>query len=178
MTGRRTLTTALRLVLAMAGLSPVLSCLAASDDYLGMKPDYGRETATWQEGEVRLPPLPKPENLLPVHPAARDALKLSVERESVNVSDEGIVRLVVVLESATGARNVFFDGYRCGEREYKTYAYVDAAGRWASVRNAQWQKLPRGESGAYRRDLYSDYLCAGGAPGSAREVIQRLNRPD
>ncbi len=174
MTGKRRLSTILRLVGLTAGLVPALSCLAGPDDYLGMKPDYGRETATWQEGEVRLPPLPKAENLLPVRPAARNALKLSVDSESVNVDDDGVVRVVVVLESAGGARNVFFDGYRCGAREYKTYAFVDAAGRWASVRNAQWQKLPTGETGTYRRDLYNDYLCA----GSAREVIQRLSRPD
>lgn len=136
--------------------------------------DGEKQQADWQEQAAELPAFPSPAQLteLPQQPADA-ALTILMDIDSVAVGEDGVVRYTLALRSRTGAQNIFYEGIRCGTREWKTYAY----GRDGSWRENQtdWQPLTRMGAGAYRHALYDHYLCERfGSRLENKEIKRRL----
>jgi hypothetical protein len=131
----------------------------------------------WQEGKTTLPPYPSDENLLAARRFPPSTVTLLIDRSSISVGKDRVIRLAYVVESDGGARNAFFEGFRCGKGEYKSYAYGTAQGSFEPVKQPLWQPIPRTTLNNFRRDLYDNLLCQNyGVPRQPREVLEQLDR--
>ena len=132
----------------------------------------------WKESKVAVPPYPDDRNLLPVPMNATDTLKIYVDSKSISRAADLVVRFSLVVESSSGARSVFYDGLRCGTRQYKTYAIGTANHRYEPVSNPQWRTIPRTEINAFRDNLYRNYVCDKHASArTPNEIVRLLKYP-
>jgi len=171
----------------LPGLAAVLCCASAfaADDF----PEPGSaiqqefiEPPAWEEeggGRVELPAFPDETHLLefPVDDPSQ-AFVYGIDPDSVAIGADGVVRYTVVLRSRSGARNVLFEGIRCENLQYKTYAHGLPDDRFQLLRDPVWQELPRSGTGRYRFELFTYYLCdPTHQPLSRHEIIRRLSLP-
>jgi len=137
--------------------------LNANQDPLNRKDDYfeydSSQDKKWQESRVTLPAYPEDQNLLALPMQPTDTLKVSVDRASVSRDADRVARFSIVVESRSGARSIFYDGYRCETREYKTYALGSLDKKLIPVKTATWVRVPQPEFNAFRFRLYRDYVC-------------------
>jgi hypothetical protein len=133
----------------------------------------------WNESAIVLPPYPDDRDLLPVAMSSTDTLKIYIDSKSISRAQDLVARFALIAESPSGARSVFYDGYRCETRQYKTYAIGTSQHTWSPVANAQWQIVPRSEINAFRDNIYRHYVCDENNSARAPEDLRRLlkNQP-
>lgn len=126
---------------------------------------------------MELPPYPKETDLVLQPADPKDTIKLLVDRTSVRAEGKE-TRLAYVVETQTGVRNVFLEGFRCEGREYSTYAIGSGAGQWLRMESPSWQTATRFKTNNARAKLLDDgYLCGRfWEQLPAREVLRRLGR--
>jgi hypothetical protein len=128
-----------------------------------------------RESEVKLPPLPRPENLLGFEASAASTNQFFLDSNSITITDDGIVRYTLVVKSPSGAENISYEGIRCETIEFKYYAFGRRDGTWSGTRGQEWRKILYKEVNRQHGVLYADYLCPDGAPVvSAKVAIERL----
>ena len=107
------------------------------------------------EATVPLPPWPRDADLIAFVPdGPQTPLRFAIDGKNLKLGDaRGTeVHYTLVIESASGTRNLSFEAIRCTLRgAYKTIAY-GSDGRFTRAPAAEWQPLDR-DSGAYREDL-------------------------
>ncbi len=131
-----------------------------------------------KEEVVAIPEYPKDRNLVVVPMGSGDTLKLFVDRASFSRTDDGVWRATLVLESASGARSVYYDGIRCETREYQTYAIGPVAGGLAPVKAPVWRSITNLSTNAFHWRLLRYYACDDYAnPRDLRAFLQSLNEP-
>lgn len=166
-----------RLLLFMV-LSAVMPPLHAKQDQFGGGPDYydfdESLVEKWKESEVTLPSYPKDGDLLAVSLPPADTLKIYIDRQSLSRGADRVVRFSLVVESPSGARNVFYDGIRCETREYKTYAIGNPDRAFTPVKEATWRRISQPAINAFRYYLYRHYICDTHSTGRAPEELVRL----
>ena len=130
----------------------------------------------WKEADIPPPPSFDVTKLLTFDMARSSSLVYGVDPASFSISrSDGVVRYVMVAISASGARNVMYDGLRCSTGEVKTYARARPDGTWTVVDKPEWKslydlKLPRH---SLRFALAG--ACDGAAPvGSVRELVRKM----
>ena len=130
----------------------------------------------WKEADTPPPPAFDVTKLLTIEMARSSSLVYGVDPGSFSISkSDGVVRYVMVASSASGARNVMYDGLRCSTAEVKTYARARPDGTWAVVDKPEWKslydlKLPR-----YSLRFALAGACDGAAPvGSLRELVRKM----
>lgn len=139
--------------------------------------DYDYDDKPWQELETRLPPAPKPENLLPFFVSAATSNRFYVDGASVSRGDDGVLRYTLVVKSAEGAVNVSFEGIRCSTGDVKRYAFGRADGTWGKARESRWEQIGYKDVNRQHHVLYDDFFCPHGvAVGTAREAVDALKR--
>ena len=127
-----------------------------------------------REIDAVLPPAPATADLLPFDLRNSTDLKAAVDRRSLAVGTDGVVRYVLVLTSARGVRNVSFEGIRCDPAEWKMYAIGREDNTWSAVRDPEWRAAEQKAWNAIRFTLAKDYLCeASGLPSRDASVIIR-----
>jgi hypothetical protein len=95
-----------------------------------------------------------------------------VDRPSISVGADGVVRYTLIAVSPLGAENVSFEGVRCKSREHKTYATGRADGGW-SRREGPWRRAAQ----RWQQVLRVEYFCPQGVPiATAAEGIDALRR--
>ncbi len=130
---------------------------------------------TWVEAEVKLPPFPKPGNLIKFAPSAASRNEFFIDPDSISPGTDGVVRYTLVIRSPAGAQNVSYEGIRCETREQKYYAFGRPDGTWMNARSAQWKRIEYREINRHHAVLFADYLCRDGKrPRTAKEAIQEL----
>ena len=93
------------------------------------------------------------------------------------MAEDGIARFTLVIESTSGSRNVFFEGYNCGTREYKTYASGTLDKTFEPIKKPKWEQVPYYDTNAFRFQLMRYYVwCPDSLPDalSPRDLIHRL----
>ncbi len=133
--------------------------------------------STWVKNKVdTLPPLPKASDLLAFNVSQNTPLTFSVDRTSISVGDDGVVRYTVVASSPSGARNVNYEGIRCDTYEWRRYASIDDAGTgWDRGSAFDFRRIENGELNAYQAALYQDYFCASKLPvGNAKTIVNNI----
>ena len=155
-----------RLILAMVAIALALggcggsSSVTAKSPQRGMTEDIGgvMEEKQFKEIEVALPPYPAESGLLEFQPRRNSKNRFYVERNSISIGADRVVRYSAVIESPSGALTTGYEGMRCKTSEYKVYAYGIKNGEWTKARDSQWRKIPRA-SPDFRFALYKDYFC-------------------
>lgn len=118
-----------------------------------------KSTDKWKETKVAIPAYPNDHELLRVPLSVTDRMKLYIDIKSISLAPDHVSRFSYVVESPSGARNVFYEGFRCETRQYKTYAVGSSIHSFEPVAKPQWRAIPRPEINAFRYQLYRNYVC-------------------
>ena len=126
-----------------------------------VRPRDIQKAQDWNEGRVDLPPWPKDADLIEFRPDMPES-PFRFYLDSRNLSrdaKDAVVRYTVVAESASGARNVSFEGIRCTlNGAYRVYAYGTGS-RFSPISASDWLPIPEIGSEAFRRDLWRNRFC-------------------
>jgi hypothetical protein len=131
----------------------------------------------WVENQVdTLPPLPQESNLLPFEVSGNTPLQFAIDRNSLSVGTDGVVRDTVVVTSPSGARNVNYEGIRCDTYEWRLYAGLNADhDDWDRTVANEFSRIENGALNAYHAALYQDYMCANKMPtGKAAQIVENI----
>jgi hypothetical protein len=132
---------------------------------------------TTPEEVVAAPRYPRPADLVPIDVPGSADFRFFVDRATVAVGRDGIVRYVLVGRSPGGAENVSFEGIRCDSREYRIYAVGHGGGQWGG-KPTPWHTLRGAEVAPVRRALQRSYFCADAMPvRDTAEAVAALRAP-
>ena len=129
--------------------------------------------ADWKEADVPPPPAFDVNKLVLFEVSSQAALVYGIDPATVQISKpDDIVRYVMVASSASGARNVLYQGLRCATGEYKTYARYYAEGGWKMTGETGWASLFGTNASLPARRLAQAGACDGRAiPLTVRELV-------
>jgi hypothetical protein len=158
--------TGIRLILALLVLAIGLAGCAGSSaprtrpEQRGMKEDVGGviEEKKFKEIGVVLPSYPEESGLLEFLPRRNSENHFYIDRNSVSIGADRVVRYSAIVKSPSGALTTSYEGMRCKTSEYKVYAFGIKNGEWTNSHDAQWREIPKA-SGDFRFTLYKDYFC-------------------
>jgi len=118
--------------LAMAGLLGLSAAAWAQRDM---------ELLDWREEAVPPPPAFDAGKLLTFDVSQASSLAYGVDPATLRISRDGVLSYVMVATSASGARNVIYEGIRCVTGEVKTYARYSPSGAWIPVAKPEWRSM-------------------------------------
>ena len=131
----------------------------------------------WQEAEVAIPAYPSDENLVEFMVGSLSKNRFSIDKSSVTVGVDGVVRYVLVVRAPGGGTNVTFEGIHCNDRQYKVYAIGRDDHTWSKIRDSDWLLIENKPLNRHHAVLNHDVFCPSGAPiGSVREGLDALRR--
>jgi len=133
----------------------------------------------WQEQTAALPSFPEDADLLPFPVDLPGSTQtFSIDAKSLSVGTDRVVRYSAVITSASGARNMLYEGIRCEKREYRTYAYGTASGEFRPAQNEPWRDINALGWGKFRAVLLEHFLCDDHwSPYHLNEIKRRLSHP-
>ena len=141
--------------------------------------EFGRK---WAEGAIEIPPAPQADNLVAFYVSAATDNRFFIDTSTVSVSPDGVVRYVLVIETADGVRSVSFEGMRCETRERRIYASGRPDGTWSRSKIAEWRRIRDAGSNRYHMALFAEYFCPEGvmvrSADEARDALRRGGHPD
>ncbi|MBK1700582.1 CNP1-like family protein [Thiococcus pfennigii] len=148
-------------------------------DQTAPTPSSVREGEHWSEGGTTLPPWPQDADLIffPVD-GPKGLFRYAIDGRNLAIGEDEVVRYTLVAESASGARNVSFEGIRCTPNgQYRLYAY-GTAGRFTPVAETDWLAIAKNDPDGYRDDLWRTYLCVPlkFVPRTRPEILRALER--
>ena len=129
------------------------------------------------ESPVVLPAPAQKNNLLSFYVSPTTTLEFAVDAKSVSVTEEGIVRFVLVVTSQSGASNISYEGIRCSTGEKKLYAIGQTHGSWSVARKDVWDTIIDRGINRQHAALAKDYFCETGmVVGKAEVIVDRLRK--
>ncbi len=168
------------LVLGIIGLGLVLACAVSSiqidahaqtdesgrykqDGSINTKEKYER-SQHWNELGIDLPPPPQKNRFSLFQTTSQSGFRFLVDVSSIQLGEDGVVRMVLLTVSPKGSENITYEGFRCATREYKFYASSFGFDKpWMSVKSPQWRSAQYQTANSYRNDLMEYYMCLGDA---------------
>ena len=134
----------------------------------------------WKEAEILPPPAFDASKLVRLEVSPNASLVYGVDPGSISINkSDGVVRYVMVATSASGARNVLYEGIRCSTGEFKTYARYSADGKWIPVSDPQWRSMFGNMPSKHPLRLAKAGACDNAAPAtSVQEMVSRLKNPN
>jgi hypothetical protein len=131
------------------------------------------QPSVWKEQALALPAYPAAGKLLELD-VNTPGFRTYIDPGSLTAGKDGVVRFTTVQVSASGVRNVTYEGLHCGAQRYRRLAYGNA-GKWHELKAGGWQRLPEYGDGKYRKYLYFHYMCNPVEPyGPAQRILRRL----
>ncbi|WP_347556789.1 CNP1-like family protein [Robbsia sp. KACC 23696] len=134
----------------------------------------------WQEMPVAsLPPLPLDKNLLPFQVSAQADLTFLIDKTSISVGKDGVVRYTVEVKSPAGARNIRYEGIRCANYSWRLYSGTNSDGTAWDNASTDWMRIQQNPMNGYQDALYNDYFCSNKSPvSSVKQIVEyiRYNR--
>jgi hypothetical protein len=130
----------------------------------------------WQESGIRLPQGYQEQDLQEFQvDGASGRFRYFIDRSSLRSDADGTVRVILVIRSEYGAENSSYEGFHCGAREYKVYAYGSRQG-FKAMPKPTWQRISRTGRENYRNVLYKNLLCNlnTGKPNPPKAVIRAM----
>ena len=141
---------------------------------------FAADEPEWKESDVPSPPAFDVGKLIGLDVSPNSALAFGVDPASISITrSDGVVRYVMAATSASGARNVMYEGIRCSTGEFKTYARYSADGKWTPVSDPQWRSMFGNMPSKHPLRLAQAGVCDNAAPASSvMEIVSRLKKPD
>lgn len=133
----------------------------------------------WKEAEVPPPPAFDVSTLITFEGSPNSSLVYGVDPASIRISNsDSVVRYVMVATSASGARNVMYEGIRCSTGEFKTYARYSSDGRWNMVTPTEWRSMFDNMPSKHALRFAKAGACDNAAPAlSVDALVVRLKNP-
>ncbi len=129
----------------------------------------------WKESEVPAPAAVDLKRLISVDMGLQSQLKWGIDPQSLKITPDGVVRYVVVAQSSSGAVNAMYEGLRCSNAEFKTYARYNKDSGWNTLPQSDWKSLRETGPSNHPLRLAKLGLCDGAAPPSSeREALRQL----
>ena len=116
------------------------------------------ERREWKESEYKLPPPPKPQDLVEFYVSAGTDFRFFIDQKSLSVGKDGVVRFTLLARSTTGAETVSHEGIRCSQGSYRVYAYGRQGTGWTE-RESDWRPLEVKTTQRWRNALLREYFC-------------------
>ncbi len=113
----------------------------------------------WKELESALPPWPDDAHLIRARMPVTYTLTVYIDEKSITRLADGIMRFTLVVESPSGVRNVFFEGYYCETRSYKTYATGTPDKTFDPIKKPKWERVQYYDVNAFRFQLLHHHVC-------------------
>ena len=137
------------------------------------------DVADWKEIDTPPPPAFDVAKLITFEVSSNTALTYGVDPASVLISKvDGVLRYVMVAFSASGSKNVMYEGLRCSTGEVKTYARYTPDGVWVPVVDAKWRSVFDISTPRHPLRFARAGACDSGAPvGTVRELVAKLKNP-
>lgn len=156
----------MRRVLALALAAALLGGAISAAAQQGPPSDWERaqREKAWRDTAVKLPAYPKQADLVRFEVVSVRDFKFYIDRTSVSVQPDGVVRYTLVARSPSGADNVSYEGMRCYNGSYKVYAFGGPGGSWHPDAGAKWKPIVGGGIMPWRRELQRDFWCSSGLP--------------
>lgn len=134
-----------------------------------------QENYDWKEGEAPPPPAYDTARLLTFKVNANQTVVYGVDPASISISKtDSIVRYVMVATSASGVRNVIYEGLRCATGEFKVYAR-QTGGKWQPVTSPEWRSVFDQMPSPHPLVFAKAGACDNKAPaGSVGEIVTKL----
>ncbi|HKQ25903.1 MAG TPA: CNP1-like family protein [Burkholderiales bacterium] len=157
--------------LALGGSGATLAWQRGNPENIGGVP----EEKPFKEDALNLPAYPDDAGLIEFRPRGHSENRFYVDRNSVSLGADWVVRYTAVVKSPSGATNISYEALRCKTAEYKVYAYGARNGTWTTARETKWQGVD-GTTNNFRYSLRVDYLCDSEAVAgrNAKELIAKL----
>jgi hypothetical protein len=162
----------------LKALAPSFLLLLTACGASGPRSDWERANeeklpAAEQQREA-LPSAPqKRGELIEFFVAATSEFRFFVDAGSLSVSNDGIVRYILVARSNAGAENVSFEGMRCTTGEVRIYA-LGRDGAWVG-RPTDWRAIEPRSVQRWHNELFRNYFCPQREPiASAAEGVLAL----
>jgi CNP1-like family len=131
----------------------------------------------WKEEKVTLPSYPEAENLIAFDVSATSVFTFFIDKTSLSVGEDGVVRYTLVARSPSGVNNVSYEGMHCSDGTYKVYAFGQPNRTWQSNPSAQWRPVENKNIVPWRNVLQHDYFCPQNvAISSAADGVSYLKR--
>jgi CNP1-like family len=129
----------------------------------------------WKETEVPPPPSFDLKRLVQVDVSLQSQLKWGVDPSTIVINKDGVVRYVVVAQSASGVVNAMYEGIRCSKAEFRRYARHNPDSGWVKVTDSDWTPLRQSGTSRHPQALAKLGLCDGAAPPiSAQQATRSL----
>ena len=152
--------------LILAGLMS-LSCAASAQRDIDL--------LDWKEGVVPPPPAFDLGKLLTFEVLSGSSLVYGVDPATLRIDDDDVLRYVMVASSASGARNVFYEGLRCVTGEFKTYARSSPEGVWRNVEKPEWRPVFGNMPSRHAFQFAKAGACDGAARATTvNDIIRKL----
>lgn len=143
-------------------LLPLFLLLCSSSCVLAAGFDSEYEEKRWEEIEAQIPPFPRPDSLVSFYVSASTDNQFMVDRDSISVGADGVVRYTLVVTSSSGAQNVSYEGLRCLSAERRLYAFGRSDKTWSKARSNQWVRIQGSTLNRHHAALFSEYFCPAG----------------
>jgi hypothetical protein len=125
----------------------------------------------WEARKLLLPPAPNAADLVPFY-VGPTPFAFFVDRSSVVLGQDGVVRYTLVARSGSGATNVSYEGIRCATYARRAYAFGAADGSWSQARNSQWVPMDRLAADP-QTVLANDFFCPDRGPVRSTDEARR-----
>jgi hypothetical protein len=169
-----------RILIGLLWLLAPLSSALAFDPFEAFRPntfEYDESLAKpWLEQSVTPPAI----DLAALRPLQLDrgplGATLYIDENSLDVNaEDAVVRFWFLLQSDGKYGSVNYEGFRCGTREFKIYAYANAADltRVTPVENPVWRPIRQNVRDP-RHEMAEEYFCSGVLPRKPREIVRSL----
>lgn len=145
-------------------------------------PSDDEDPEEWREAQWVLPASSKPSALLAVDVGPAEPNRFAIDRASIAVGGDGVVRYMMVVTTSSGATTISFEGIRCTSRERRIYAFGRADGTWSKSTRARWDRLDLRAINGYALTLAKQFFCPNGYPvrdvAEAIDALQRGGHPE
>lgn len=139
-------------------------------------PSGVKEAPGWKEDALVLPAYPRRGAAIAVDLRSGPfPYRVSIDPASLSVGDDRVVRYTVLLESASGVVNVFYEGIRCDTLQYRRYAY-GVGGRLKPFTQSRWRYIRRFGSDRLHAGLAEGLLCPLPVRDRVSRLLERLKR--
>ena len=125
------------------------------------------------ENAVAFPPYPQASDLLEFAAGPAGSHRFFIDRQSLLVGTDGIVRYAVVVRAAGGAVSTSYEGIRCVPAQKRIYA-VGRGDKWVEAKNTQWTEIRPLAANEYQATLYAEYFCPNRLIVRNREEVLRV----
>ncbi|RLJ17947.1 hypothetical protein DJ030_13185 [bacterium endosymbiont of Escarpia laminata] len=143
------------------------------------RPNLRAEEYVWEEGEVTLPKDLNEDQLTEFQVTdSSGRFRFFIDRSTLQPGEDNAIRVLLAIRSNRGALNTSYEGFHCGNRKYKVYAYGSHKGLKA-LKKPLWKKIVVSGSDNYRHTLYNQYLCDlnKGVPYEPNNIIHYMKQP-